>query len=72
VFGVMFFNSMSTDVVPPQRVAYLVDVGPPPLWAASIYRTVGLMSIVGMGAGGALAQHLRSLSLPRSAAAAGP
>jgi MFS family permease len=58
LFGVMFFTSMSTYAVAPQLVAYLVDVGLPPLQAASIYGTVGLMSIVGMVAAGALAQRL--------------
>ena len=57
LFGVMFFTSMSTYAVAPQLVAFLVDAGLPPLRAASIYGTVGLMSILGMVAAGALAQR---------------
>jgi MFS family permease len=57
LFGVMFFTSMSTYAVAPQLVAYFVDAGLPPLRAASLYGTVGLMSILGMVAAGALAQR---------------
>lgn len=58
LFGVMFFTSMSTYAVSVQLVAYLVESGVPPLRAASVFGLVGMVSIAGMIAAGALAERI--------------
>jgi MFS family permease len=52
LFAVMFVTSLSTYAINVQVVAYLVEIGFPPLQAASVYGFVGMLSVVGMlGAG---------------------
>lgn len=58
LFGVMFFTSVSTYAVSVQLVAYLVESGVPRLQAASTFGLVGMVSIVGMVAAGALAERI--------------
>lgn len=58
LFGVMFFTSVTTYAIGVQAVAYLVEIGFPPLEAASIYGLVGMISIVGMLGSGILAERL--------------
>lgn len=57
LFAVMFFTSLSTFAVVVQLVAYLVEVGFAPLEAASMYGAMGMLSILGMLAAGALAER---------------
>jgi MFS family permease len=58
LFGVLFCTSVSTYSVSVQLVAYLVESGFAPLRAASVFGTVGLVSIVGMLGTGALAERI--------------
>jgi MFS family permease len=57
LFTVMFVTALATFAVLVQLVAYLVEVGFAPLEAASLYGTMGMLSIVGMLAAGALAER---------------
>ena len=56
--GVMFFTAVSTYAVSVQLVACLVDAGYSPITAASVFGSVGMLSIVGMLAAGALAERI--------------
>jgi len=55
--GVMFFTSITTYTINVQLVACLVEAGFKPLEAATIFGSVGMLSIVGMLGAGVLAER---------------
>ncbi|MGH1360010.1 MAG: MFS transporter [Burkholderiaceae bacterium] len=55
--GVMFFTTISTFTVQIQLVAFLVDTGFEPLFAATTFGLVGLLSTVGMIGTGVIAER---------------
>ena len=54
---VFFFTAFATYLVTPQVVAYLIEIGLPPLVAASSYGVAGLLSTVGVVAAGWLSDR---------------
>jgi MFS family permease len=67
MFGVYFLTSTAVSVIQPQMVAYLVDVGFPPLTAATAVGGAGLAASVGMVLFGWLADRIgRRLTLSLS------
>lgn len=55
--GVMFFTTMSTYTTVIQLVAFLIEIGFAPLFAAAVFGTIGLLSTIGMICSGMFAER---------------
>lgn len=55
--GILFMTSVTTFSISVQVVAYLVEIGYPPLQAASVYGMAGSLSVVGIVGAGVLAER---------------